>query len=150
VEFWHLRSLVRRSARPPITSILLKPLPLAALGLAWGFATSLIAWSGPPPEQTQNEVTHLLTYLDGSGCEFFRSGKWHDGHRARDHLEMKYRYLLKMDLVHSADDFITRAATASSTSGQAYQVRCGDSAALPSADWLRAELSRFRKNPVEK
>jgi hypothetical protein len=37
-------------------------------------------------------------------------------------------------------------------SGQAYQVRCGDGAAVPSADWLRAELTRFRgaKHPKEK
>jgi hypothetical protein len=122
-----------------------KPLPFAALALAWGLATSLMAWSGPPQKQTQTEVTHLLTYLDRSGCEFFRNGTWHDAHQARDHLEMKYSYLLKKNLVHSADDFIAGAATASSMSGQAYQVRCGDGAAVPSADWLRAELTRFRK-----
>jgi Family of unknown function (DUF5329) len=152
MEFWHIRSLAMSSRAPAGMSKMLQYLPFAALALVWGLATSLLAWSGPLQKQTQSEVTHLLTYLDRSGCEFFRNGTWHDAHQARDHLEMKYTYLLKKDLVHSADDFIAGAATASSMSGQAYQVRCGDGAAVPSAAWLRAELSRFRKakHPAEK
>lgn len=91
----------------------------------------------------------MLTYLDRSGCEFFRNGTWHDAHQAREHLEMKYNYLSKKNLVHSAEDFIARAATASSMSGQAYHVRCGGGSPVNGADWLREELSRFRQNAAE-
>jgi hypothetical protein len=46
--------------------------------------------------------------------------------------------------VTSAETFIERGATQSSQSGKPYAVKCGDAAAVASADWLRDELQRFR------
>jgi hypothetical protein len=52
--------------------------------------------------------------------------------------------LLERKLLGSAEDFIALAATRSSLSGEAYGVRCGQSAPLPSAQWLRTELRGLR------
>jgi len=101
------------------------------------------AWAEPPPA-VQREISQLLAYLEASGCDFQRNGQWHDARAARVHIEAKYQYLLQRDLVQTTDDFIANAATSSSMGGGQYQVRCG-SRIDPSADWLRAELVRLRK-----
>ncbi len=92
----------------------------------------------------QAEITHLLDFLEASGCEFYRNGSWHKAEAARAHLEEKYRYLLKKLQIRNAEDFIAMAATKSSMSGEAYQVRCGKRI-TPSAAWLTAELTRLRQ-----
>ena len=94
--------------------------------------------------RTRDEVVHLLDYLGRSGCQFNRNGTWYDAQKARAHLEEKYAYLQKRDLVPDAQAFITRAATASSMSGKAYEVRCGTAQPVPSARWLGDELQRYR------
>jgi hypothetical protein len=95
---------------------------------------------------SQYEIRYLLMQLENSGCEFFRNGEWYDAKRARQHIERKYVWLLKRDLVVSTEQFIERAATESSRSGEAYQVRCAQVEAMPSADWLTNELMRLRSD----
>ena len=102
------------------------------------------SWSAEPDAAASAEIAHLLKYLEASGCQFQRNGSWYPPARAADHLHQKYEYLLKKGLVTSAETFIERAATESSASGKLYSVKCGDAAAVPCADWLRAELQRFR------
>jgi hypothetical protein len=92
------------------------------------------------------EIDHLLAYLEQSGCEFYRNGKWYPSPDARAHLDRKYQYLLKKGWVDTAEQFIARAATQSSRSGEAYRVRCPAAAAAPSARWLKDELQRYRSN----
>ncbi|NIA55520.1 DUF5329 domain-containing protein [Massilia sp. TW-1] len=94
--------------------------------------------------RTRDEVAHLLDYLGHSGCQFNRNGTWYDAQKARAHLEEKYTYLQKRDLVPDTQAFITRAATGSSMSGKAYEVRCGTVQPVPSARWLSDELQRYR------
>lgn len=118
-------------------------LRLACMAVASALLATPPAWAEPSPG-VQREIGQLLAYLETSGCEFQRSGQWHDARSARAHIEAKYQYLLRRDLVQTTDDFIVNAATASSTGGGAYQVRCG-SAIRPSADWMRAELARLRR-----
>ncbi len=98
-----------------------------------------------PPVSVQTEVSFLLGYVEGSGCEFFRNGSWHDSREAQAHLREKYHYLLMGNLVNSAEQFIDRAASNSSFSGQPYQVRCNGGAAITSKRWLSEELLRLRK-----
>jgi hypothetical protein len=102
---------------------------------------SVPAWAEP---RTGDEVQHLLDYLGRSGCQFNRNGDWHDARAARDHLQEKYDYLKKRDLVPDAQAFIERAASKSSMSGKPYQVRCGNGQPVPSARWLGDELARYR------
>lgn len=97
-----------------------------------------------PPTNVQVEVNFLLGYVEGSGCEFYRNGTWHDSRTAQAHLRDKYKYLAARNLIKTTEDFIERAATESSFSGQPYAVRCNGGTAVPSAQWLRAELARFR------
>jgi hypothetical protein len=93
---------------------------------------------------THREVGHLLDYVARPDCQFNRNGTWYRGDKARQHLQQKYDYLVKRDLAPTAEAFIERAATASSMSGKAYQVRCGSGAPAPSGPWLAEELRRYR------
>lgn len=101
-------------------------------------------YAAEPPAAAQAEIQHLMVYLEQSGCEFFRNGRWYSATDARRHLERKYRYLVERGLVSSAEDFIARAGSESSMSGRPYQVRCGTMAPVPSARWLTDELQRYR------
>ncbi len=96
----------------------------------------------------QREVDYLLTRLEISDCRFFRNGKWYDAARARQHLEKKLAWLVKRDLVDSAEQFIERAATQSSRSGEPYLMQCADAPAVPSFAWLTDQLARYRRGGV--
>ena len=97
-----------------------------------------------PPTNVQIEVNFLLGYLEGSGCDFYRNGTWHDSKAAQAHLRDKYKYLAARNLFNTTEDFIEMAATKSSFSGQPYKVRCNGGATVTSNQWLRDKLARFR------
>jgi len=90
------------------------------------------------------EIDLLLSRLEVSGCEFNRNGAWHTGADARAHLLRKLKYLEDRDAVHSAEQFIALAASASSMSGQPYLVRCAGAAPVPSREWLQSQLRSAR------
>jgi len=96
------------------------------------------------PTNVQVEVNFLLGYIEGSGCEFYRNGTWHDSKAAQVHLRDKYKWLVARNLINTTEDFIERAATESSFSGLPYQVRCHGGATLTSNQWLREELTYLR------
>jgi len=98
-----------------------------------------------PPVNVQVEVDFLLGYVEGSGCDFYRNGTWHDPKTAQAHLRDKYRYLAARNLINTTEDFIEKVATQSSLTGQPYKVRCRDGATVTSNQWLHAELARFRE-----
>ena len=117
--------------------------------LALGSALMLGLLSAPaaraaPPASVQIEVNFLLGYLEGSRCEFYRNGTWHDSKAAQAHLRDKYKYLVANNRVNTTEQFIERAASESSITGQPYQVRCNGGATATSSQWLRDELARFR------
>ncbi len=114
-----------------------------ALLSCW-FALTVAA--AEPPAIAKREITHLLDYLEHSGCEFSRNGTWYPTPEARTHLEKKYAYLADKDMIATAEDFIDRGATESSMSGKPYAVRCAGSEAIPSRQWLREELDRYRSS----
>ncbi len=120
-----------------------RPLAVAALLACLG-ASAQAAELAPSARQ---EIDHLLDHLGRSRCEFYRNGTWHGAAEARSHLETKLGYLVKKGMVSTADEFIDLAATRSSVSGEPYQVRCAPAAAVPSRDWFRAELARYRAAP---
>lgn len=99
-----------------------------------------------PPPAAQQEIGHLLGYLKASGCQFGRNGSWYTPQEAIDHLDEKYQYLLRHDMVNSAEDFIEYAATKSSWSGKPYLVKCGAAEPLETSGWFRAELQKYRKS----
>jgi hypothetical protein len=95
------------------------------------------------PPAMQVEVNYLLSYVETSGCSFYRNGSWYDGARARAHLQTKYDYLAARNLVGSADEFIDKGASKSSFSGKPYKIRCG-TAEVESGPWFHGVLARFR------
>ncbi|CAI8978181.1 DUF5329 domain-containing protein [Pseudomonas sp. IT-347P] len=94
--------------------------------------------------QTAQEIKALLDFVEHSPCQFVRNGLEYPGPRARAHLQQKLDYLEGKNRVHSAEDFIDLAATESSLSGRAYEVRCQQSVE-PAGTWLKRELRRQRQ-----
>jgi len=93
---------------------------------------------------TKAEITHLFTVLETSNCQFNRNGSWHDAKDAAAHLHTKYQYLQNLNLVPSTEKFIDRAATESSFSNKAYQIKCADNVVQRSAPWFTAALLKYR------
>ena len=87
------------------------------------------------------EIDHLLNFIKTSDCIFIRNSSRHDSEEAVKHIEKKYNYLKKR--IKSTEDFIQGAATKSSLSGKPYMIICNGREMI-TADWLRAELKRYR------
>lgn len=97
---------------------------------------------------SRSEIDALLDRLGTSGCQFNRNGTWYGSAKAKSHLARKLDYLIDKKLVENPEQFIALAGTKSSRSGEAYLVKCGNEAAVPSATWLTAALLELRKtNP---
>lgn len=115
---------------------------LAMLGLL-----AAAAAGAAPAAGVQMEVNFLLGFVEGSGCDFQRNGSWHDSVAAQVHLRDKYRYLAARDLIDTTEQFIERAASQSSLTGRAYQVRCKGGPTITSKQWLSDELAHLRARP---
>jgi hypothetical protein len=96
------------------------------------------------PAVTKTEIAQLFTALETSNCQFNRNGTWYSAKEASAHLQTKYKYLQDKDLVPSAEKFIERAATESSFSGKAYQIKCADNVVQTSSPWFQAALAKYR------
>jgi len=114
---------------------------LFATASAGALGTALAA---PLPPVARAEVDALLARLQSSGCEFNRNGSWYAGAEARAHLLKKLDYLEGKGQVQTTEQFIALGASASSTSGKPYLVRCAGKPAVPSDGWLTGELQQLR------
>ncbi len=114
------------------------------LSFLLGILIASVTLAANPSPQVEVEVSHLLTYIEDSGCQFYRNGSWYDGHQARSHFELKYHYLCRITTATRTEDVIECAGSRSSMSGEPYLVKCDDSAPVTSSEWLRTELERFR------
>jgi hypothetical protein len=111
---------------------------------AFSFPPSLFAASLSPAQEA--EIAHMISYIEKSGCEFFRNGTWYkEAKPVREHVEKKYRYFLGKQKINSAEDFIKWSATKSELSGKQYMVRCEKGSEGPMSEWLSVELDRYRK-----
>jgi len=97
------------------------------------------------PDAARVEIVELLRRVGASGCLFRRNGVVYDAARGEKHLHGIFDALARYDNIVSAEDFIERAATRSSLSGLAYEVRCADAPALPSRLWLLDQLAQMRR-----
>jgi hypothetical protein len=120
----------------------------AVLGLVLGLALLPVARAAPPAI-AQTEVNYLLGSVGRSGCEFYRNGSWYEAKKAQAHLRYKYELLAAREQIKTAEDFIEKAATKSSLSGQPYQVRCSDGEAVTTNQWLHDVLARYRINGAD-
>ncbi|MFC0350110.1 DUF5329 domain-containing protein [Undibacterium danionis] len=96
------------------------------------------------PQVTRAEIDMLLKKLQISGCQFNRNGTWYTSAEAQSHLSKKLEYFEKKGMINTTEDFIKFAASSSSTSGKAYQVKCGNEAAVESNNWLNNQLKTLR------
>jgi hypothetical protein len=134
------RAGIRIDARTAATRSRMRSL---LLGLV--IALAALPLQAGPDAIAQREIEHLIAQLGASGCEFNRNGTWYASSAARSHLQRKYDYLLKKNLVTTAETFIERGGSESSSSGKPYLVKCAGAAAIESGVWLAAELRRFRE-----
>ena len=109
---------------------------LLSVAVFAGLFVSVSAFAGK-----DEEITHLLDYIDGSGCTFIRNGKSYPAPEARSHMERKYGHVESR--IKTSDQFIEYIATRSSISGKAYQIECNGEKE-ESGPWLEAELARYR------
>lgn len=96
------------------------------------------------PTSTRAEIEALFKQLQISGCQFNRNGTWYSGTEAQSHLTKKLEYFENKNMIKSTEDFIIHAASTSSSSGKAYQVKCGNSPATESKLWLLEQLKVLR------
>lgn len=122
----------------------MKPGRLPAVLVAVLVAVSMTAVATPAP--AQREIDGLLQGLEQSGCRFQRNGRWYGGDDARRHLQRKYDYLRKHDLVATAEQFIAHAASRSSVSGKPYRVACAGVAEQDAAAWFLQQLQQLRES----
>ena len=93
----------------------------------------------------QREIAGLLQAVGTSGCHFLRGGTAHSASQAQEHLSKKYEYMAARDMLSSAEDFISKVAARSSTSGEAYAIRCAEAPAQKSEEWMKTRLKAMRQ-----
>lgn len=91
---------------------------------------------------TEAEIEYLVSTIGTSDCTFIRNGKRHDADDAEQHLRMKYRRGKRY--APTAEKFIERLASASSMSKKPYYIECDGQEAVPSGEWLTAQLHEYR------
>jgi hypothetical protein len=103
-----------------------------------------VAAAAPLSSTARAEIEGLMSRLETSGCEFNRNGTWYTATEAASHLQRKAKYLEDRGMVESADQFIERAASGSSVTGQPYLVKCGGGSPVTSGEWLLLQLQGMR------
>jgi hypothetical protein len=98
--------------------------------------------------KAEREINGLLQAVGSSGCQFIRSGTAYAADRAQSHLLKKYELMAARNMLASAEDFIIKAATRSSMSGEAYAMRCGEAPPQRCDEWLMAKLKAMRQTPA--
>ena len=99
-------------------------------------------------DSLEKAISHLLKYVEESGCAYIRNDKKYSSNEAAEHIKKKYDHF--KDEIVTPERFIELCATKSLVSGKPYFVRCGRNDKIPSAAWLLAELERYRSRIVEK
>jgi hypothetical protein len=103
-----------------------------------------MALAAQTPAPIRAEIDALLAKLQASGCQFSRNGAWYSGAEAKDHLLRKLEFLEGKSNISSTEQFIEVAASKSSSSGQAYSLKCGGQSPVASQVWLTQQLPAIR------
>jgi hypothetical protein len=114
-------------------------LGLGCVLAAWGGA----AWADPSAIERARIERVLDALAARKDLRFVRNGKEYTGAQAADFLRGKLQW--QLEKVATAQDFIIRIGTRSTSSGNVYLVRLADGRELPSAQFLTQELQRIDK-----
>ena len=90
----------------------------------------------------QEEIDHLLAFVEKSDARFIRNVSEHSAKESADHLRDKLS--TAGERVKTADDFIVGIASKSYLSGKPYLVKTSDGKLGPTGLWLSEELTRYR------
>jgi hypothetical protein len=105
--------------------------------------------SGKPVAKKQLTEAEKIEYLLNSienieGAQFYRNGSWYDAIAAASHLRMK---LSKAEnRIKTAQDFIDRIASVSSTTGEAYKIKFNDGKILSATEYFTGRLKELEGN----
>lgn len=89
------------------------------------------------------EIDSLLAYVRGlDGATFLRNGASHDARQAEAHLRLKWRRQEKA--IKTAEDFIARCGSRSSTTGRPYRIRFADGTVRDAESVLKERLRQLR------
>ena len=102
----------------------------------------LVLPAAVPATEMQDEISHLLQFVESTTCQYERNGDLHTGTEAVEHIRRKFEHF--RDRIDSAEKFIELAATKSTISGRYYVVHCAGQPEVTSRDWLLRELKRYR------
>lgn len=91
----------------------------------------------------QNEIDHLLMFIENTKCQYERNGKLYIGNDAAKHIREKYNYF--KDEIDSTESFIELSATKSKMSGKYYMILCKGNSKIKSQEWLLQELKNYRR-----
>jgi len=129
-----------------------KPLRVRILlGLAIVFCAAALALpfsstAGELPAEEAGRIEELIAAVEHqTDAAFIRNNRAYDSAVAAEFLRRKWR--AQADRVGSAEDFIAKVASFSSTSGRAYLIRFGNGREIPCSVFLRAELARLQRTP---
>jgi len=114
-------------------------------GLLLALMTLAPVWAAELSQVAQGEIAYLLSHMEQSGCEFKRNGSWYNATDASAHVRKKYQYLVRKEMLTSAEDFIVGAASQSSISKLPYQVRCPGQPVVESGPWFNSALQQHRQ-----
>lgn len=113
----------------------------ALAGLALVAAVTCTPASATPDARSAAEIDQILSSIATSGCTFVREGKEYSGADARKHLEFKLGFVRSR--LESTEQFIAHLASKSSSTGNAYHIRCGSNDTVAQT-WLDAQLKLIR------
>ena len=114
----------------------------ARLILAFLIASLVFSASAEAPPAEKQKIESLLTHVGSlSDAKFIRNGSDYDAKTAVTFLRGKWNR--SDDEIKTAQDFIAKAATGSSTSGKPYLIRFKDGREVPCADYLKGELAKL-------
>lgn len=88
------------------------------------------------------KIEALISHVEGlQGAKFIRNGKEYGAKDAAKFLRGKWSS--KEKEIQTANDFIDKVATVSSTTGQSYMIRLSDSKEVKCAEYLKGELKKL-------
>jgi hypothetical protein len=118
-------------------------LTIAATVLALSVGPAALGAADLAPFE-EKQIEALIATIEGmTDAAFIRNGRPYGAAAAAVFLRRKWRHQ-EAD-IRSADDFIEKAASFSSTTGQPYLIRFSNGRETACSTFLRTELSRLRK-----
>jgi hypothetical protein len=94
------------------------------------------------PAEEKRKIETLIGRVESlTDAKFIRNGKEYTAANAARFLRGKWDY--NSAEIHTARDFIVKAATSSSTTGQRYEIRFKNGREVACGDYLQAELERL-------